>query len=1125
MDCFETTYRNFAGRPKPPEKKSKKATKKEAKGEKRIAVATKDIPEDEESNTKAENENKVDVGDDSMMKLVDGLFSKVSLVNGEFSSPVSVSDEKEYKANKSNNDNGDDDEEKDHDADDSDSASDSDDIDSDDDVESDEDDGDDNEDQMIFELESKEHSKIDMQVINDKDVSSNNANEASIDEDKVNEDINQKLSKCNDKEKNGETGGIGKRDYRISINDSTLGLVNDILEEVDSNIKKDSDPQEVFQYKFSRNFLAPSGSPPVACVECQKLGHSSKFCPTFNIKLNFKPLEPLLKDSRKVLDKLCTEIMKRCQITKGEIQLRHKALDYIARVIKVYFPNCELELFGSSINQFGFHNSDIDICMHFKDQEPPKAQAQMVDTLARILRKSNDIFNVQPIRSAKVPIVKFVIFQANLEADISLGNMLALHNSKLLRCYAEADERVRVLGYVAKYFAKICEIGDASRGSLSSYAHLLMVLHYLQQCKPPVIPVLQELYEGGKKPINMHSNWNCWFYDNVNLLPNAWKGFKENKQSVGELWLGYLRYYVEVFDFEKSVISIRKFKPLSKFEKFWSKSFIAIEDPFNLSHNLGAGVSRNMFQYIMNCFLRARARCGSNTHIPPEVKPADFFFDIRYLTAHGNVPKDRCCRRCGRIGHIASKCENKIAQEEHKRENQERRRFREGTPNKSNGRTHYNKQQDGAQQSPGNWRDSPRDRQNHRERKIVCFNCNEEGHMRNECPSPRKQYNKHSSANKATHHGSQTKSKQPTKADFERGDNESANINRRLFEEPITASLPANTPPKTYGSPSANFSHSHGSLPLPFPTGHPVPQTQRHAANSPRINNPNPRMSINGEGMNGILGDGPIQRGSPLSQKLSSPSPQGQHIHLPGYNSGSPMMGGSPVYPGNHPMTGFNPTGINELFKSQGHRSFTGRQGSTPDKLNSQDQLFNIGRNDNQRRSAPPQRQNTGTNLRSEASPSGPSFLDAQGHALGHQNFNFESFINDYQKANSKKDISSTSGNKSAHKQRDKKKDGSVNRSRSQSQSKEDDNSSHGMSATNNVPGQHPGRHRTGSNRQSKAPSFSEDASNSPHSSIHPPSLLDVDVSHFDRHSNAQVERTGNKPKEKRRPKSKIMES
>jgi len=44
---------------------------------------------------------------------------------------------------------------------------------------------------------------------------------------------------------------------------------------------------------------------------------------------------------------------------------------------------------------------------------------------------------------------------------------------------------------MVKFYAKICDMCDASRGSLSSYAYILLMLHYLQQCKPPVIPVLQ----------------------------------------------------------------------------------------------------------------------------------------------------------------------------------------------------------------------------------------------------------------------------------------------------------------------------------------------------------------------------------------------------------------------------------------------------------------------------------------------------------------------------------------------------------------------------------------------------------------------------------------------------------
>ena len=34
---------------------------------------------------------------------------------------------------------------------------------------------------------------------------------------------------------------------------------------------------------------------------------------------------------------------------------------------------------------------------------------------------------------------------------------------------------------------------DAATGSLSSYAYILMLIHYLQQVKPPVLPVLQKV--------------------------------------------------------------------------------------------------------------------------------------------------------------------------------------------------------------------------------------------------------------------------------------------------------------------------------------------------------------------------------------------------------------------------------------------------------------------------------------------------------------------------------------------------------------------------------------------------------------------------------------------------------
>lgn len=76
------------------------------------------------------------------------------------------------------------------------------------------------------------------------------------------------------------------------------------------------------------------------------------------------------------------------------------------------------------------------------------------------------------------------------------------------------------------------------------------------------------------------------------MQPKLWPGLYKNKESVGDLWLGLLRFYTEEFLFGQHVICIRRLAPLTKFEKLWNGYGIAIEDPFDLSHNLGSGLSR-----------------------------------------------------------------------------------------------------------------------------------------------------------------------------------------------------------------------------------------------------------------------------------------------------------------------------------------------------------------------------------------------------------------------------------------------------------------------------------------------------------------------------------------------------
>lgn len=49
----------------------------------------------------------------------------------------------------------------------------------------------------------------------------------------------------------------------------------------------------------------------------------------------------------------------------------------------------------------------------------------------------------------------------------------------------------------------------------------------------------------------------------------------------------------------------------------WTSKYLSIEDPFDLNHNLGAGVSRKMANFIIRVFMKARHHFG--TDCPPDV--------------------------------------------------------------------------------------------------------------------------------------------------------------------------------------------------------------------------------------------------------------------------------------------------------------------------------------------------------------------------------------------------------------------------------------------------------------------------------------------------------------------------
>lgn len=220
--------------------------------------------------------------------------------------------------------------------------------------------------------------------------------------------------------------------------------------------------------------------------------------------------------------------------------------------------------------------------------------------------------HITTLPRARVPIVKFEDPQTHFSCDICFNNQLALHNTRLIADYSKIDIRFKYLGYVVKYWAKQRKINEPYLGTLSSYAYLLMVINFLQQRKPPILPSLQQLRDSADENVRVEvEGFDCYYYNKIERLKDFGSA---NKESPGELLAAFFRLYSLEFDWENAVVSPRTGGYLTKAEKGWTRSFdektrdyffLTIEDPFEITHNLGRLVDRHNLKVIKYEFHRA----------------------------------------------------------------------------------------------------------------------------------------------------------------------------------------------------------------------------------------------------------------------------------------------------------------------------------------------------------------------------------------------------------------------------------------------------------------------------------------------------------------------------------------
>ncbi|XP_034904433.1 UTP:RNA uridylyltransferase 1 [Populus alba] len=274
----------------------------------------------------------------------------------------------------------------------------------------------------------------------------------------------------------------------------------------------------------------------------------------------------------------------------------------LEKLVSKEWPEARLYLYGSCANSFGVSKSDIDVCLTIEDAEINKSEVLL--KLADILQADN-LQNVQALTRARVPIVKLMDPVTGISCDICLNNVLAVVNTKLLRDYAQIDVRLRQLAFIVKHWAKSRGVNATYQGTLSSYAYVLMCIHFLQQRRPAILPCLQEM---GTTYSAIVDDIRCAYFDQVEKL----RGFgSRNKETIAQLVWAFFNYWAYRHDYANGVISVRTGSILSKREKDWTRRIgndrhlICIEDPFEISHDLGRVVDKFSIKVLREEFERA----------------------------------------------------------------------------------------------------------------------------------------------------------------------------------------------------------------------------------------------------------------------------------------------------------------------------------------------------------------------------------------------------------------------------------------------------------------------------------------------------------------------------------------
>ncbi|XP_062859302.1 speckle targeted PIP5K1A-regulated poly(A) polymerase [Trichomycterus rosablanca] len=354
------------------------------------------------------------------------------------------------------------------------------------------------------------------------------------------------------------------------------------------------------------------------------------------------------------------KVVENFQLGENESKARELLVQLLQEVLTEFLPDCQILPFGSSVNTFGVHSCDLDLDLDLQSTQTfqnrtkrseqtgenksedgqsedsilsdidlaTASPAELLELVAAILRKCvPGVHKVQPVSTARLPVVKFSHRQLDLHGDITINNRLAVRNTRFLQLCSGLDSRVRPLVYTFRFWAKQKHIaGNPSGGGplLNNYALTLLVFFYLQNINPPVLPTVEQLKNMACEEEECVINgWDCTFPSQPIRVPPS-----KNTDDLCTLLFGFFTFYHK-FDFPESVLCLRSGRalPITDYEEMHNAAEgsdtkqtpssgpklgpVNILDPFELHHNVAGNLTERTLKNLRRELCEAEKYCRS----------------------------------------------------------------------------------------------------------------------------------------------------------------------------------------------------------------------------------------------------------------------------------------------------------------------------------------------------------------------------------------------------------------------------------------------------------------------------------------------------------------------------------